>query len=119
MATPDDMSLAACIRLRMPCLNMSAAGITVDPNATIDSEDAKHWMSASYYTLVILGSGSSKTNTPSNAMPVQVWAKVHLVNKILRTGHHVHFSDVDVVFLRDIWSSYHHLFSQAGEVFWK
>lgn len=33
---------------------------------------------------------------------LQVWAKVELVSRILRTGHHVHFSDIDVVYLRDV-----------------
>ncbi len=34
--------------------------------------------------------------------------------RILRTGHHVLFADVDVVFLKAVWPSYKRIFSGAG-----
>jgi hypothetical protein len=47
-------------------------------------------------------------------VPPQVWAKVDLVRTILRTGYHVHFSDVDVVYLRKVWPSYRLAFHTSG-----
>ena len=35
--------------------------------------------------------------------------------RVLQAGHHVHFSDVDVVYLREVWPSYRHIFANAGE----
>mmetsp|Transcript_26745 Transcript_26745/g.58319 ORF Transcript_26745/g.58319 Transcript_26745/m.58319 type:complete len:399 (-) Transcript_26745:109-1305(-) len=91
VAAPDEAALKVCLEMRVPCLDMTAVGVRV-PNVSISA--AQSWKSAGYYALV--------------------WAKVDLVAQILRRGYHVHFSDVDVVYLRDVWRSYAHVFSAAG-----
>ncbi|KAG1678742.1 hypothetical protein FOA52_012781 [Chlamydomonas sp. UWO 241] len=99
VAAPDEASLLMCTRLRLPCLNMSAMGLGVAPAGSGGGGGgggggALQWRSAAYYSMV--------------------WAKVALVRRVLELGHHVHFSDVDVVYLRQVWPSYRRLFATSG-----
>ncbi len=41
-----------------------------------------------------------------------VWGKVLILQEILKLGYHVHFSDVDVVYLRQPWSAYKSVFNK-------
>ena len=67
LASPDEASLEACLSLRLPCLNMSAAGIGSGGGGGTEGTEgagsgAHSWRSAPYYTLV--------------------WAKVNLVDLV-------------------------------------
>jgi hypothetical protein len=43
-----------------------------------------------------------------------VWGKILILQQILQLGYNVHFSDVDVVYLRPVWPSYRGLFYKYG-----
>ena len=81
----DDDSLSHCRSLRLPCWDArpTLAG-TVDLSS----------ISGSYaYNYTAQGSGYNRL----------VHAKPAVVLELLKHGFDVHFSDVDVVFLRDVW----------------
>jgi len=41
-----------------------------------------------------------------------VWAKVAVAKQVLDLGYNVHYSDVDVVYMRPVWPSYYRLFQK-------
>ena len=90
-AAVDESSLVACLRLRLPCYN-----------ASLVPEAARK------------GSGDglvAEINTQRYL--AIVWGKVVMAQRVISRGYHLHLSDVDVVYFRTVFSSYHLLFKKA------
>lgn len=87
VATFDDISLAECKRLNLPCLNA-----TMFSQQRI--EDGDH------------GFGSQHA-------VAMWWAKQTLTTELIRRNYNVHASDVDVVYFRNMNLSYDRIFSDT------
>lgn len=88
VVTIDHTSLNECLRLRLPCYN--ATHMLGD----LASEKDSSFGSPQYRKLV-------------HSKPGIVWEVLHL-------GLNVHFTDVDVSFLRRVWPSYNRLLQKTG-----
>lgn len=88
VVTIDHTSLNECLALRLPCYN--ATHMLGD----LASENDSSFGSPQYRKLV-------------HSKPGIVW-------EVLRLGLNVHFTDVDVSFLRRVWPSYNRLLQNTG-----
>lgn len=88
VVTIDHQSLAECLRLRLPCYN------------------ATH----------LLGDFASGTDYPFGSAQYRklVHSKPAIVWEVLRLGLNVHFTDVDVSFLRRVWPSFNRYMQLTG-----
>lgn len=88
VVTIDHTSLAECLRLRLPCYN------------------ATH----------LLGELAAQTDSSFGSQQYRkiVHSKPGIVWEVLRLGLNVHFTDVDVSFLRRVWPSYSRLLQRTG-----
>jgi hypothetical protein len=89
-ATTDEESLRLCMAFRLPCYN------------------------ASYLLADYVSTSNTKLSTDTMLIGTRpylqiVWAKVRLMQEILRLGFSVHFTDVDAVYLRSIYPSYRNI----------
>lgn len=84
----DHESLARCISLRLPCYN--ATRILGDFASSRD------------YLF-----GSEQYRKLVHSKPAVVW-------EVFRLGLTIHFTDVDVTYLRDVWASYERLLGLTG-----
>lgn len=84
-AAIDEASLQDCIQLRLPCYN------------------ATHHFQGDASTTAAESTISSLDTFRHHQI---VWGKVSLLHEILGRGFHVHMSDVDVVYLREVYKSW-------------
>lgn len=93
VAATDEESLKLCMIFRLPCYN--ASYLLAEYTSTSDTKLST--------TTMLIG---------SKPYLQIVWAKVRLMQEILQLGFNVHFSDVDVVYLRSIYPSYRNIINK-------
>lgn len=89
VAVLDRHTLAVCQELRLPCYNASHLLGTLDLSNTEHTFNAPVWRKLTHL-------------------------KPNILAEVFRQGVSVHFSDVDVTYIREVWASYDHLLDTVG-----